>query len=470
VKFENIDVTKTIEEAKNLLAAEKNLSPALRSVFTVVLMLLQVLLGKVSTNSKNSSKPPSQDPNRKKTSKTKENGKKAGGQEGHAGVCLEPVKNPDEVVKIKCEKKDLPKGKYKNVGYESRQVVNIHIRKKVTEYQAEILEDEQGNRFTAKFPGEVTQKIQYGESIKSHAVYLSQFQLLPYARIQDYFADQMKIPLSAGSIFNFNKEAYRRLEEFDTIAKQKLISSSLLHADETGINVNGTKLWLHNASNDQWVYFYPHKKRGNEAMNEIGILSKFKGVMVHDHWKAYYAYTDCLHSLCNSHHLRELLKVVEVNGHKWAQEMHDLLLEINLATKESDGILKPKIAQEYKERYRQILARGDIESPEPPPREKGKRPPKKEKHRNLLERLRNFESDALRFMENTIVPFTNNMGENDIRMTKVQQKISGCFRSIEGAKIFCRVRSYLLTCQKNALSPTEAIALLFSGKLPDFCH
>ena len=149
--------------------------------------------------------------------------------------------------------------------------------------------------------------------------------------------------------------------------------------------------------------------------------------------------------------------------------MHDLLLEINAAKPKLGKAINTEDGEIYKTRYREILARGDLESPSPPARESSKRPPKKAKHRNLLERLRNFENDVLRFMENDDVPFTNNVGENDIRMTKVQQKISGCFRSIEGAYIFCRVRSYILTCQKHGVTPTDVLTALFNGKLPDFC-
>ena len=469
VKLENIDINEEVAKVQKFIDTDKKMPLATKAMFAVLLMIVKLFMNRFSTNSSNSSKPPSSDPNRKKTPKTNVEKKKAGGQEGHVGTCLEPVKNPDKIVKLKCNKKDLPKGQYKNAGYESRQVVDIKISKIITEYQAEILESQDGKRYTAAFPENITQKIQYGQSIKSHAVYMSQFQLLPYARIQDYFSDQMKIPLSAGSIFNFNKEAYARLEEFDAIAKNALIDSKLLHADETSVNVNTKKLWLHSASNNLWVYFYPHEKRGNQAMNDIGILPNFTGIMIHDHWKSYYAYKNCQHSLCNAHHLRELTKVVEDYEHKWAQEMHDLLLEINAAKPKLGKAINTEDGEIYKTRYREILARGDLESPSPPARESSKRPPKKAKHRNLLERLRNFENDVLRFMENDDVPFTNNVGENDIRMTKVQQKISGCFRSIEGAYIFCRVRSYILTCQKHGVTPTDVLTALFNGKLPDFC-
>ena len=257
----------------------------------------------------------------------------------------------------------------------------------------------------------------------------------------------------------------------DAIAKQKLIEAALIHADETGFNVNGKRVWLHNASNERWTYFYPHQKRGCDAMDEIDILPRFRGTLIHDHWKPYYTYQDCQHGLCNAHHLRELQWVIDNHAqHTWAKSMQDLLLEINEAVNKTEkNCLDNVTADAYRMRFRQIIQTGDVEMPlpEPDPDQSKKRGrEKKSKERNLMERLRDFENDVLRFMVETDVPFTNNRGENDIRMTKVQQKISGCFKSMDGAKIFCRVRSYLLTAQKHGVTPTDALKTLFDGKLP----
>jgi transposase len=360
----------------------------------------------------------------------------------------------------------------KEAGFEVRQVIDIKITKTVTEYRAHILKGKGGKRYMAKFPEGVTQPIQYGNSIKTMAVYMSQYQLIPYNRVQDFFTNEFKISMSMGTLFNFNKDAYDRLEEFDEITKEKLKKSTRVHADETGININKEKFWLHTACNDKWTHFYPHEKRGSEAIDAIGILPNFKGVLCHDHWKSYYTYTNCLHSLCNAHHIRELQGVIDNNKHGWAQEMQDYLCTTNEEVQAAGGVLSEEAQAEKRKKYREILARGDIESPPPirDPNLKKKGRLKKEKHRNLLERLRDYEDDVLRFMTSKDIPFTNNLGENDLRMTKVQQKISGCFRALEGAKIFCRVRGYLLTCQKHSLNATEALEILFSGKLPDFCY
>ncbi len=468
--IQNIDIDATLEKVNKLLAEEKGLSPAMRSMVELLVLLITLLVGRLNLNSRNSSKPPSSDPNREKVRKTK-GGKKAGGQKGRVGVTLEKVDDPDEIEDIKFDRRKLLLGRYTEMGYGSRQVFDIDISRVVTEYRAQILEDSKGNRFVAPFPKEFTKAVQYGKSVKAHSVYMSQFQLIPYNRIEDYFKEQLQIPISSGSIFNFNQDAYDLLEAFEEKVKSKLIKSMLLHVDETGINIGGDKYWLHCTSNDLWTYFFPHERRGSVATEAIGILPKFTGILCHDHCKAYYTYK-CAHCLCNAHHLRELTRVWEQDKQKWAKRMKRLLEEMNGAIDDAGGLLKRTESKKYRHKYRAILRKAEVECPPPDDTErKGKRGRmKRTKARNLLERLRDFENDVLRFLENKIVPFTNNLGENDIRMTKVQQKISGCFRSMDGAKIFCRVRSYLSTCRKQCVKTSKALDLLFQGKLPDFVN
>ncbi|MFQ5688549.1 MAG: IS66 family transposase [Candidatus Scalindua sp.] len=468
--IQNIDIDATLEKVKALLVEEKELSPAMRSMVELLVLLITLLVGRLNLNSRNSSKPPSSDPNRKKAGKAKGE-RKAGGQKGRVGVTLQRVDDPDEIEDIKLDRRKLPLARYRKIGYESRQVFDIDISRVVTEYRAEILEDSKGNRFVATFPKEVTKAVQYGKSVKAHSVYMSQFQLIPYNRIQDYFKEELQIPVSIGSVFNFNQEAYDLLETFEEKVKLKLIESMLMHVDETSINIGGDRYWLHCTSNDLWTYYFPHERRGSVATDAIGILPKFTGILCHDHWKPYYTY-ECVHSLCNAHHLRELTRVCEEDKQKWARSMKELLEEMNKEVNDAGGLLQGDEPEKYREKYRSILKEAERECPPPEEaRQKGKRGRvKRSKARNLLERLIEYEDDVLRFMDNQIVPFTNNLGENDIRMTKVQQKISGCFRSMDGAKIFCRIRSYLSTCRKHDMSISKALDLLFQGKLPDFVN
>jgi len=470
LKIESIDVDAAINNVKQLLDEDPNLSPALKSAMEVLILLVLALLNRTTLNSKNSSQPPSSDPNRLKPSRQKSE-KSSGAQKGHVGTTLLKVDDPDEVEVIRIDRRTLPKGHYTEVEPETRQVFELLFARQVTEYQAQVLEDTQGNRFVATFPEGVTQAVQYGKQLKAHAVYLSQYQLLPYKRVQEYFTDQLQIPVSEGSIYNFNVQAYTQLADFEKISQQQLAQAAVNHADETGINIKGERHWLHCTSNLEWSHYFPHEKRGVEAMNEAGILAQFKGLLCHDHWRPYFRY-DVTHSLCNAHHLRELKRAWEQDHQQWAKKMERLLLEINNAVDEAGGSLSPADADKWRKRYRRLLQRAEEECPPP------KRPPgkpkrgriKRSKARNLLERLRDYEADVLRFMDNPLVPFTNNQGERDLRMTKVQQKISGCFRSHQGALMFCRIRGYLSTCRKQGVSSAKAMTLLFDKKLPDFAQ
>jgi transposase len=464
-----INVEQAIAKANDLLQKEKNISPSLRSAIEILLLLISLLLQRKGLNSRNSSKPPSDDKNRKRGSNKQKSKRRPGGQNGRKGVQLKQVSNPDKIKKLNLDKRQLPNDTYKEIGYDKRQVIDIETNVIVTEYQAQILEDSNGKRYTASFPSYVTRPVQYGPKTKATSVYMSQYQLIPYSRIEDYFSEQMSLNLSVGSVFNFNKEAYDALDGFEVIAKERLINSPRINADETGINVNGKRIWLHTACNDKWTHFYPHKKRGSEAMEEIGILPKFKGVLCHDHWQAYYKY-DCLHSLCNAHHLRELEWSATEDNQKWAINLKKFLEKLNKEVNDAGGKLTSKQSVYHRKKYKDLLFEAEKECPAPKiERKKGQRGKlKKSKSRNLLERLIKYQDDVLRFMDDSEVPFTNNQGENDLRMTKVQQKISGCFRSEDGALIFCRIRAYLITCRKYGIGATEALELLFQGKLPGF--
>jgi len=471
VSIAKIDVTEALQQAGRLLRQDRSLSTQARALFNLLIVIVNLLVAKLGLNSSNSSIPPSQDPHRERGSKRKGKGpkRKPGGQNGHEGATLQRDPNPDQIEDIPIDRRTIPPGRYKAAGFDSRQVIDIEIHKHVTEYRAEILEDAHGHRFVAQFPAGVTRPVQYGNRVKALSVYKSQQQLIPYERISDEFADQCGLPLSPGSVFNFNLEAFHLLATFEAIVIRQLILQTLLHADETGINVNGDGVWLPSLSNERWTLFFAHARRGAEAMIAMGVLPHFRGTLCHDHWKAYFQFT-CQHVLCNAHHLRELKRAWQDDGHHWAENMRALLLEINEATTAVGGCLPEKPAEDFRGRYRSILIEGDRECPPPDPKEHAGRKGRqaRTKSRNLLERLRDFETQTLRFMTDQQVPFTNNQGERDLRMTKVQQKISGCFRSFQGAQIFCRIRSYISTCKKHGLGATEALQILFSGHLPDF--
>jgi transposase len=465
--LDKIDIKAAVADAERVLVNDPSISAPAKAALNLLLLIIKLMIDKSGKNSSNSSIPPSQDPYRKRERKT--NGKlKPGGQPGRTGTTLLPVDTPDEIKTLKCNRRGLPPGTWKEVGFEKRQIFDLRISRHVTEYRAQILENEQGQRYVAAFPEGVTRPAQYGNSVKAHAVYLSIYQLLPYERVQSMFVEQYGIPLSVGSIANFNREAGELILPFEAVAKKTLIAEAVLHADETSINLGGTKHWLHAVSCGTFTLLSLAVQRGKEAMDAVGVLPEFKGTLVHDHWKPYYGY-QCTHALCNAHHLRELTFAYEQDQQRWALNMHTMLLELNDAVTAAGGVLSPEEAKAWRTRYRKILGHGNTECPPPPEPDKPKRgKTKRSKSRNLLERLRDYEDDVLRFMEVPEVPFTNNQGERDIRMAKLHQKISGCFRSEESAHAFCRVRSYLSTCRKNSVDAGDALMQLFSGKWPEF--
>ena len=464
----NVDVGAALAKVEAMLRRDRSISPAARGMFELLVLIINLMMAKLGVNSSNSGIAPSKDPGRPRGAKPRTQGtpRKPGGQKGHRGTTLEWTPEPDRVEPLSIDRRTIPPGQYSNAGYDARQVVDIVIAKSVVEYRAEILENAKGDRFVAQFPAAVTQRVQYGPGVKSQSVYHSQQQLTPYDRIREYFQDQCGLPVSAGSVFNFNLEAFDRLEPFESFLIEKLISQPVLHADETGIQIDKKLHWLHCLCNDRWTMFFPHTDRGAEADKAMGVLPLFKGKLGHDHWKAYFRF-GCDHFLCNAHHLRQLEYASAEDHQRWAVKMKSLLLEIHRAVKDAGGALGSATAARFRRRYRGILTRADRECPARPPKPGTQRRVAQTKSRNLLERLRDFETETLRFMTDPLVPFTNNPCENDLRMTKVQQKISGCFRSFQGAQIFCRVRGFISTCRKHGIAATVALQALFEGKLSE---
>ena len=441
MKIEQYNIEELFAKAKKAMADDATLSASMRVIIETLLIVISILVQRLSLNSSNSSKPPASDANRAKKSKSPidpDKKKKPGGQVGHEGKNLSQVEHPDEIIKIDVDLKALPKGNYKEVGIESRQVVNLIIKRHITQYDAQIVENEAGKQFRAPFPEEAKRPIQYGNTVKAHAVYMSCFQMLPYERMRDYFENQLSFAISAGTLCNFVEEAYDLLIDcgFDKRLNDELMQAQEIGVDETGVNINGKRQWIHTHANDQWTLFYVHQSRGSEAMNAKGILPNFKGVMIHDHWYPYFNYKDCEHALCNAHHLRELTFVEEVLQKDWAKHMRELLIEIKLVVEASEKqALEHEVAEAFRIRYRKILEGGLLQSPAILRKEGQKRGKiAQSKDHNLLIRLRDFETETLRFMTNELVPFTNNRSEQRLRMIKVQQKISGCFRSIDGAE------------------------------------
>ncbi len=443
---------------------------------------IRQLESQINTNSKNSSRPPSSDGLAMTKSLRKKSGKKSGAQKGHPGHTLEMTESPDkvEVHKVEqCQSCGAWIADHPAKAVERRQVFDVPPPKLiVTEHQAEHKTCPRcGACNKASFPEGVTQPVQYGPETKALAVYFNQYQLIPFDRVEELFKDMFGQPFSEGSLFTANQVCYEALEGAEQEIKRQILNSPVINCDETGARVEGKLNWLHTASTPDLTYYGIHKKRGSDAMDEMGILPFYNGIAKHDGLPAYFKFTNCIHSLCNDHHCRELKWVIENERQNWAQQMYGLLLDAKAAVDEAKDNSKTCLALEqladFVSRYNSIIALGYEENPffEVWPGPKGKRgKPKKTKARNLLERLVKYRMETLNFMFDFRIPFGNNQAERDIRMTKIQQKISGGFRSVQGSKIFCRIRGYISTVKKNSVPVLGAIrdALLGNPFVPSF--
>jgi transposase len=423
-------------------------------------------------NSHDSSKPPSSDGYDKPAPKSqrKRSGRKTGGQPGHAGITLEKSSKPDKVILVQtaryCEC-GLCLDKAKVVDEEARQVFDTPEPPPLecTEYRGKVKKCSCGRIHRPVFPGDVSQPTQYGPRVQAHVSYLHQHQKVPYGRTQEAMDDLFAVKISQGTIKNIMSRGHDDLGEFVDDAKQALIVSEVVGFDETGMRRMKKLVWLHAASNDTVTVYHIDPDRGTDAMNRMGILPNFRGTAVHDGLPAYFMYTQCLHGLCNAHHLRELTFALEQYEQHWAGKLIALLVEannlVNAAKQMNKTALPRQILDDYSSRYTRILANGQKELPVPPPRTGKRGRPKNHKVTNLLHRLLAHKEAALAFMFNFQVPFTNNQRERDVRTAKVKQKISGCFRSLEGANIFARFHSYISTARKQDHTVLQALTALY---------
>jgi transposase len=347
--------------------------------------------------------------------------------------------------------------------YEKRQVFDIPpVSLTVTEHRGQIKTCPCcGKLNKAVFPESVKYPVQYGPNILASAIYCKNYQFIPYERISEFFDDIMGIKICSATIIRAEKECFRNLEEFENMSKEKLITSPVIHCDETGMKVEGKRHWLHVASNDKYTCYLAHRKRGSEAMDAMGILPEFKGIAVHDGWKPYNSY-ECNHALCNVHLQRELTGIEENYKQQWAKEMNELLTEMKKYTDECKEQVKDldfELIKALEKRFDAIIRKGIEENPPSlNPEKQGKRGKNpKTKARNLLDRFIEYKEKILRFLKDLRVPFENNQAERDIRMMKLQQKISGTFRTTQGAEAFCRIRAYISTIRKNSLPVIEGI-------------
>jgi len=435
---------------------------------------VKALEDQLATNSRNSSKPPSSDSFTKQTRSLRQpSGRKAGGQPGHPGTTLQQVAVPDQIrihEPAQCVACGASLAEVASQpDPERRQVFDLPpLKLEVTEHRVMRKECTAcGHRNRGTFPEGVACGASYGAGVKSVLTYLNQGHLLPSARSCEIVADLFAQPVSEGLLEAAVNGCTTALVETETSIKQGLARAEVVNFDETGMSVEGKRMWLHSASTPQLTHYACHDQRGATATKAIGILPAFGGRAIHDGFSSYWQY-DCAHGLCNAHHLRELIFAHEQGQRTWAGQMKALLVEIkravDSATAQAQMALAPTQITDYEQRYVAILQAGleeEHQDPSPPSGPRGRK--KQHKSKNLLDRLAKYQTETLAFMHDFAVPFDNNLAERDLRMMKVKQKVSGCFRTTPGAQAFCRIRSYLSTMKKQGHNVITALKSVFLG-------
>lgn len=457
-----------IQEQQNTIQEQQSTIQQQEGRIQQLEIKIHELEARLSKNSSNSSKPPSSDGLKKSpktTSPRGKSGKRPGGQKGRKGTTLNQVANPDHVVTHSpksCHGCGHDLTKVEGADSEKRQVFEIPQPEiEVTEHRAEIKQCPCcGGISKGLFPDHVSAPVQYGERVQALVAYFSNQHLLPVDRLCQIFEDVFDISLSPGTCSNLDKKLFKKLESFETNLKTYLVVAAVLHFDETGIRCNKKLHWIHVASSESATFFGIHAKRGQEATDEFDILPQFRGTAVHDHWFPYFTYDQALHGLCNTHHLRELTYVHEQEKEGWAERMKSLLIKAKKIVEKhrEENFLPSNEKLAIEKEYGEILEEGFEYHKKLIPLPKSKRGRQKQRvGKNLLDRLKGKQECVLRFIYDFNVPFTNNLGEQDIRMVKVKEKISGCFRSIQGGQIFCRIRSYISTARKQQWKILDAL-------------
>jgi len=444
----------TIEELLAINAAQQ-------AQIALLLARVAELERQVGLNSSNSGKPPSSDglakPPFRGASLRERSGKKPGGQKGHPGKTLRRTETPDVTLDHfpeTCSGCGAPLSPAMAIDHSARQVFDLPEPQPliVTEHRAHRCRCAAcGVPTRAAFPEAVSAPVQYGPRIAAFVVYLLHYQFLPEQRLAELMSDLFGVHLVTATIAAMSRNCAERFQDFAEFLRQQVAAAPVKHLDETGFRIGGKTLWLHIASTLRLTFYRISHKRGSLPENVTGIV-------VHDHWRPYFKLPGVLHALCNAHHLRELQALIEIEHEDWARKMRNLLRRAchatNLARQQNKPLPSPLIAL-IERSYDAILAQGlAFHNAQPAlPRNIGKgagqgRTPRRIGH-NLLLRLSNHKHDVLRFLHNPEVPFTNNQAEQDARMMKLKQKISGGFRSENGAKDFNVVRSLLSTARKQ---------------------
>jgi transposase len=463
------DLAALVVELKLLVSTQAEMIAAQAATIAEQAERIAELERQIASDSHNSSRPPSSDGLRKKpapASLRRRTGRGPGRAKGDPGGQLEQVTDPDQVVDhhpAVCGGCGTGLDNVVSVGYRARQVFDLpEIRPVVTEHRMHRAVCECGHTTTATAPGQVSAATVYGAGVRAAICYLSAYQHLPAKRLAEAMDALFALPLSTGTVISVLARGHEGLAGFETQVKEHLAAAPVAHADESGVRVAGRLHWLHVMCTHLVTFYGIHAQRGRAAMDDLGILPAFTGTLVTDALASYTIYGEA-QALCGAHVLRELIAATEDTRRDpaWAQAMIDVLTEAKDAVADAlaagESTLAPAALTGFQDRYRQAALCGIAANPH-----SGTGP--KPKARALAERLRDRTAQYQRFMTDFAVPFDNNAAERDLRMVKAQQKISGSWRTLTGARRFARIRSYISTVRKHGINPLTALRDLFAGR------
>jgi len=433
---------------------------------------LRRLRDQAAQNSTNSSRPPSTDKPEKPRPKSlrKKTGRKPGGQPGHPGRTLQFSDTPKHTKihpLLECEcGEDL--SQQPATDFQRRQVFDLPpLKLECTEHRAEIKECPCCHRTcTAAFPADIKAPVQYGKNFRTLLAYLYDGQQGASLRIGEMCEEMFSYAVSEATLQSARQELHQALEPFEERLVEILPQEPILHADETGVPINKVGHYLHCICTPLLTFFAIHLRRGKEAIEAIGIIPKFKGWLMTDFLSSYLAFDNCLHTFCKSHLMRELVFLFEQHQQAWAKDLYDLFLEMLKCIEEQKARDAPPTRREFKQwrrRYRDILQAGRQANPLTPTQLARPRS-KQSKEQNLLDRLEGYEDCILAFLWEWDLPFTNNEAERPFRMIKTRLKISGCFRTLQGAHRHVRIRSYISTVRKHGLPVLEHLRNALDGR------
>lgn len=458
----------------NQLCSSGKVTPEVKALIDSLLLVVTLIMSvfmerKTVKNSRNSSIPSSQtEPDNTSTGILGSNGK---GKKVAGEVTNSRVRENVTIAEVlTCGACGDALDDVSCTGHERRTRIDILFEKRIDHVDAEIKQCPNcGSQVKGRFPDNMPGNLQYGNGLKAFVIHLIISQMVALNRIQKQVQAMIGTVISEASLLKFVLRLHLALESWETAAIETVLKQPAVHVDETSFKVEKVKYWIHVYSAGGTTLKLLHRKRGKEAINDLDIIPRYGGVIIHDCWASYLSYDHCEHGLCGSHLLRELTFIVDSNQYRWAENIKRLLKQTcRIVANREAKCLDDKEYANLQKRYRNILTRGFRELPEVPPRPAGRRGKlaKSDAH-NLWERLKKHEAAVLLFAKKGHVPFTNNRAERDLRMAKVKQKVSGCFRQKQYAEAYCRISSYLQTTASQGINPLVAIQMALEGKFPE---